>query len=87
LWKRNHNEMSNENYNTLNDEWKEEMLKLPVEALIELVSKSKQDLERLRELADFREQCRNYLMGVYSNKLTVEDALESLGYGRDGLIS
>jgi len=79
--------MSNENYNTLNDEWKEEMLKLPVEALIELVSKSKQDLERLRELADFREQCRNYLMGVYSNKLTVEDALESLGYGRDGLIS
>ena len=87
MWKRNHNEMSNENYNTLNDEWKEEMLKLPVEALIELVSKSKQDLERLRELADFREQCRNYLMGVYSNKLTVEDALESLGYGRDGLIS
>lgn len=32
-----------------------------------------------------REQCRHYLMSVDPKDLTVEDCLEYLGYGRDGL--
>jgi hypothetical protein len=61
------------------------MLKLTKVALIEVASKIGQEKEMLGELADFREQCRHYLMGVNPEKLTVEDALESLGYGRNGL--
>lgn len=42
-------------------------------------------LDGIKEAADLRQQCRHYLMGVESDKITVEDALEELGYGRNGL--
>lgn len=77
--------MSNENYTTYGEEWKKEMSKLPKAVLIDIASKIGQDKERLEELADLRTQCRHYLMGVPADEITVEDALESLGYGRDGL--
>lgn len=32
-----------------------------------------------------RDECRDYLMGIDPKDLTVEDALEALGYGRDGI--
>ena len=79
--------MSNENYTTYGEEWKEEMSKLPKTEIIEIAAKIGQEKERLEELADFRTQCRHYLMGVPADEITVEDALESLGYGRDGLSS
>ncbi len=77
--------MSNENYTPYGEEWKKEMSKLPKSTLIEIAAKIGQDKERLEELADLRTQCRHYLMGVPADEITVEDALESLGYGCDGL--
>jgi len=77
--------MSNKKYTTYGEEWKKEMSKLPKAAIIEIASKIGQDKERLEELAYLRTQCRHYLMGVPADEITVEDALESLGYGRDGL--
>lgn len=77
--------MSNKKYTTYGEEWKKEMSKLPKAAIIEIASKIGKEKERLGELADLRTQCRHYLMGVPSDEITVEDALESLGYGRDGL--
>lgn len=77
--------MSNENYTRYGEEWKNEMSKLPKAALIDIAAKIGQEKEQLEELADLRLQCRNYLMGVPSDKVTVEDALEYLGYGRNGL--
>jgi hypothetical protein len=77
--------MSNENYTTYGEEWKKEMSKLPKAVLIDIASKIGQEKERLEELADLRLACRNYLMGVPADEVTVEDALESLGYGRNGL--
>lgn len=77
--------MSKEDYTTYGEEWKKEMSKLPKAAIIELAAKIGQDKERLEELADLRTQCRHYLMGVPADEITVEYALESLGYGRDGL--
>lgn len=41
-------------------------------------------IDRLSEAADHRDSCRHYLMGVDPERLTVEDALETLGYGRNG---
>jgi hypothetical protein len=79
--------MSNEKYTIYGEEWKKEMSKLPKAVLIDIAAKIGQDKERLEELADLRTQCRHYLMGVPSDEITVEDALESLGYGRDGLVS
>ncbi len=35
----------------------------------------------IKESANFRVQCRNYLMAVNSHEITVEDALEEFGYG------
>jgi len=77
--------MSNENYTTYGEEWKKEMSKLPKAAIIDIAAKIGQYSEILEEAADLRLQCRNYLVGVPADKITVEDALESLGYGRDGL--
>lgn len=77
--------MSNENYTTYGEEWKKEMSKLPKAVLIDIAAKIGQEKERLEELADFRTQCRHYLMSVPADEITVEDALESLGYGRNGL--
>lgn len=77
--------MSNENYTLYGEEWKKEMAKLPKSAVIDIAAKIGQDKERLEELAMLREQCRKYLMSVPADEITAEDALESLGYGRNGL--
>jgi hypothetical protein len=77
--------MENENYTAYGEEWKKEMSKLSKEALINIAAKIGQDKERLEEAAHLRTQCRNYLMGIPADEITVEDALECLGYGRDGL--
>ena len=77
--------MANENYTPYGDEWKKEMEKLPKKVIIEMFSKTGFDKMHLAELADYRLQCRNYLMGVHPADLTVEDCLEQLGYGRNGL--
>lgn len=54
-------------------------------AVYEEVEKLLKDLDYYSELAKQRDECRHYLMGVQPSELTVEDALESLGYGRNGL--
>ena len=77
--------MVNKNYTPYGDEWKKEMEKLPKKVIIEMFSKTGFDKMYLAELADYRIQCRNYLMGVRPEDLTVEDCLEQLGYGRNGL--
>lgn len=77
--------MSNENYTTYGEEWKKEMSKLPKAVLIDIAAKIGQEKEKLEELADLRLQRRNYLMSVSADEITVEDALESLGYDRNGL--
>lgn len=38
-----------------------------------------------RESHSLRHNCRDYLMAVDPNDLTVEDCLEALGFGRNGL--
>ena len=60
----------------------EEIKKLPKEVILEEFLKTKEALERESE---YRLQCRDYLMGVEPEYLTVEDCLEQLGYGRNGL--
>jgi hypothetical protein len=45
------------------------------------------DMEEIERINKYRYACRDYLMGVEPDKLTVEDALEALGFGRDGLIT
>lgn len=72
-------------YTTYGSEWKKEMSKLPKTAIIEIAAQIGQDKERLEKLADLRAQCHQYLMSVPSDKITVEDTLENLGYGRNGL--
>jgi hypothetical protein len=50
---------------------------------------NEKEIERLKdmvhELSDRLNNGRNYLMSVDSDKITVEDALEAFGYGRNGL--
>lgn len=77
--------MSEENYTPYGEEWKEEMSKLSKKDLIDIAAKIGEEQERLKELAEHRLNCRHYLMGVEPKNLTVEDCLESLGYGRNGL--
>lgn len=77
--------MSNENYMPYGEEWKKEISKLPKNAIVEIASGIGKEKEDLKEAADFRLQCRHYLMGVEPERLTVEDALEALGFGRNGL--
>lgn len=61
---------------------------IALELIEHLVSK-KELLERsdsfYRESHDHRYDCRDYLMAVDPNDLTVEDCLEALGFGRNGL--
>ena len=47
-------------------------------------------LVRTDELAEVNKDLHNgrdYLMGVQPNELSVEDALEAFGFGRNGLLS
>ena len=62
-----------------------ELSKLPKAKIIDIAAKIGQEKEMLEDLADLKLQCRNYLMGIPADKITVEDALEALGYGRNGL--
>jgi hypothetical protein len=39
----------------------------------------------LNELNHRLQEGRHYLMGIQASELTVEDALEAFGFGRDGL--
>ena len=41
--------------------------------------------EELRYASEQLESGRDYLMRVPSNEITVEDALEAFGFGRNGL--
>ena len=41
--------------------------------------------ETISELAERLDKGRDYLMQVPADKITVEDALEAFGFGRDGL--
>ncbi|MGI8634448.1 MAG: hypothetical protein ACR2KZ_03495 [Segetibacter sp.] len=77
--------MSNENYVPYGEEWKREISKLNKNTLIEIAARIGKEKEDLKEAADLRVQCRHYLMGVEPNLLSIEDALEILGYGRNGL--
>lgn len=72
------------NYTNYGEEWQKEVAKLPKKAIIEIAAKIGQEKARLEVLVDFRDDCRRYLMGVNAHEVTVEDALESLGYGRNG---
>lgn len=53
------------------------------------VTEEHNELEKLKEsvqeLNARIEECRHYLMGVSEDEITVGDALESLGFGRNGL--
>ena len=77
--------MANENYTPYGEEWKKEIGKLPKKVIIEMFSKTGFDKMYLAEAAEHRTNCRNYLMGVLPEDLTVEDCLEQLGYSRNGL--
>lgn len=77
--------MSNENYTPYGEEWKKEMNKLPKQVIIDLFAKTGHDKIYLAEAAEHRTNCRNYLMGVTPEKLSVEECLNQLGYGRNGL--
>ena len=46
--------------------------------------KEKQLKNENQDLRAKIEECRHYLMGVRPSDLTVEDALESLGFNRSG---
>ena len=48
-------------------------------------NESNERIEYLEKCADARSECRHYLMGVQDSELTTSDALEALGYGRDGV--
>lgn len=56
-----------------------------IESIEEELDKVKALNFLLDEAARFRVECRNYLMGVDPEDLNVEDCLEALGYGRNGL--
>ena len=77
--------MVQKNYTTFGEEWKKKATSLSKKELIDLVSKIGKENEELERAADHRNNCRDYLMGVYPKDLTVEDCLENLGYGRNGL--
>ena len=77
--------MTKENYTPYGDEWKKEISKLPKSAIIQIAAEIGQKLESLKQDSELRLQCRHYLMGVNPKDLTVENALQELGYGRDGL--
>lgn len=56
-------------------------------ALVELKSQSEIEKEKIiKELNDRLQEGRHYLMSVQSNEVTVEDALEAFGFGRNGLL-
>ncbi len=47
----------------------------------------KEKTEMIKMIADLNkrlEEGRDYLMGVPDNEITAEDALEALGFGRNG---
>jgi hypothetical protein len=77
--------MPEQNYILFSNEWKKEMSKLPKKAIIDIAANIGKDNEQLKSLANLRLQCRNYLMGIKPEDLTIEDCLEQLGYGRNGL--
>jgi hypothetical protein len=68
-----------------NKEWEAEMAKLTKKQIIEIAAQIGKNNERLLELAELRANCHHYLMCVPAEKITVADALEALGYGRNGL--
>lgn len=54
------------------------------------IEKLREEINQKQELIDYMAGCldrgRDYLMQVSSDKITVEDALESFGFGRNGLL-
>lgn len=61
--------------------------KVTYEKLTEENDQLKQENERLRSLADRLSSGRDYLMGVNRKDLTIEAALESFGFDRNGFES
>lgn len=51
----------------------------------ELEKKLKEQRDYTDSLSDRLSEGRYYLMGIQPSKLTVEDALEAFGFGRNGL--
>lgn len=60
----------------------EEELPLIYQAMEEY---SKNEAKKRRELESRLSDCRDYLMSTARDEITVEDALEQLGFGRNGL--
>ena len=56
-----------------------------VESNAKLIAHAPQLLEQQEKLVERLQNGRDYLMGVQSDKLTVEDALEAFGFGRNEL--
>ncbi|WP_250632138.1 hypothetical protein [Rhodoflexus caldus] len=74
------------------EEWKKEVSKMSKAQIIELAAKIGTEknvleakVERYEILVELRDRCRNYLMSVQPEDITVEDCLEELGFGRNGL--
>ena len=53
--------------------------------IVALQFELEQEKDRHSALSDALNEGRHYLMGVPSDKVTVEDALEAFGFGRNGL--
>lgn len=45
----------------------------------------KEKTDKINELGDRLSECRDYLMQIEPSNISIEDTLEALGYGRNGL--
>jgi hypothetical protein len=62
------------------------LIHIPIsEVDLEVTLDRREDLITINQLAERLNVGRHYLMGVDPSKLTVEDALEAFGFGKNGL--
>ena len=67
------------------DEWAKKDGKKFIASIIKIEKQRDELLKQIGELSEQLQNGRHYLMGIEPKNLTVEDALEVFGFGRNGL--